>query len=74
MSDPLILPDEILNEFVLLKAKRIDAKFQGHYHNALAMIELAVELNRVENPDELFDTFLKMEEEYLEENHPNFAA
>ncbi|MCG8339114.1 MAG: hypothetical protein MJE63_31775 [Proteobacteria bacterium] len=66
----LILPDEFLNEFVLLKAKRIDDKFRGHYNNALAMIELAVELNRVKNPDDLFDKFLEMEERYLEENHP----
>ncbi len=67
----LILPDEFLNEFVLLKAKRINKKFRGHYHNALAMIGLAVELNRVKRPDDLFDKFLEMEERYLEENYPN---
>jgi len=67
----IILPDEILNEFVILKAKRVNDKFQGKYHNAVALIELAVEINRVENPDDLFDTFIKMENHYFEENEPN---
>ena len=67
----LILPDEILNEFVILKAKRINEKFKKKYHNALAMIELAVELNRVEKPEDLFDTFLKMENKYYEDDKPN---
>ncbi|MFH2132331.1 MAG: hypothetical protein ABIK68_18285 [bacterium] len=67
----LMLPDEILNEFVILKAKRINEKFRNKYHNALALIELAVALNRVEDPDKLFDTFLKMENRYYEENEPN---
>ncbi len=66
----IILPDEILNEFIILKAKRIDKKFKGKYHNALALIRMAVELNRVENPDELFDKFLDMENKYYEENEP----
>jgi len=67
----LILPDEIINEFVILKAQRINEKFNGKYHNALALIELAIELNRVENPDDLFDTFVAMENRYYEENQPN---
>jgi hypothetical protein len=67
----IILPDDILNEFVILKAKRIDDKFRNKYHNALSMIRLAVELNRVEKPEDLFDTFLKMENRYYDENEPN---
>lgn len=67
----IIMPDEILNEFVLLKAKRINEKFQNHYHNAMDMIELGVELNRVENPEDLFDTFVRMENKYFNENEPN---
>jgi len=66
----LIMPEEILNEFVILKAKRINEKFKNKYHNALTLIEMAVELNRVENPDDLFDTFLKMENRYYETNEP----
>lgn len=67
----LILPDEILNEFVILKAKRIDKKFKGKYKNALSMIQLAVDLNRVEDPEDLFDRFLEMETHYYENNEPN---
>lgn len=67
----LIIPDELLNEFVLLKAERIDQKFRNKYHNALAMLKLAVELNRVKEPEDLFDTFLIMENRYYEENEPN---
>lgn len=67
----IILPDEILNEFIILKARRINKKFQGKYHNALALIELAVELNRVKEPEDLFDKFLEMENRYYEENEPN---
>ena len=67
----IIMPDEFLNEFVILKAKRINEKFKGKYHNAKAMIELGVQLNRVEDVDELFDTFLEMENRYFNENEPN---
>lgn len=67
----ILMPDEILNEFVILKAQRIDEKFRHKYKNAKALIELAVEINRIENPDELFDRFLEMENRYYEENHPD---
>lgn len=67
----ITMPTDILNEFVLLKAKRIDEKFQGKYHNALALLELGVEMNSIENVEELFDAFLRMEKAYYEENHPN---
>ncbi len=66
----LILPDDILNEFVILKAMRINDKFRGKYQNALTMIKLAVQLNRVENPNDLYDAFLKMENRYYDENEP----
>lgn len=67
----LILPDEILNEFVVLKAKRINEKFQGKYQHSLAMIRLAVELNRVEQPEDLFDKFIELEGRYYEKNEPD---
>lgn len=66
----ITMPGEILNEFVLLKAQRIDNKFQGKYHNARAMLELGVELNRIEDLDQLFDAFLEMEKKYYEEDYP----
>lgn len=67
----LIIPDELLNEFVLLKAERIDQKFRHKYHNALDMLKLAVELNRVKEPEDLFDAFVEMENRYYETNEPN---
>lgn len=67
----LILPDEILNEFIILKARRINEKFRGKYQHALEMIELAVELNRVEQPEDLFDKFVEMESRYYNENRPD---
>lgn len=66
-----IMPDEMVNEFILLKAERLNQKYHGKYQNAQALIKLAVEICRVEDADKLFDTFLKMENRYYEENVPN---
>jgi len=66
-----IMPDEMVNEFILLKAERLNQKYHGKYHNAQALIKLAVEICRVEDADKLFPTFLKMENKYYEENEPN---
>lgn len=66
-----VMPDDIINEFVLLKAERIDKKFQGKYRNALAMITLAIEIQSVQDPDDLFDTFMRQEQHYYETGSPN---
>ncbi|MBU2514940.1 hypothetical protein KJ966_26770 [bacterium] len=67
----IMVPDEILNKFVLLKANLINYEYDGKYRNALVLIRLAVELNEVEKPEDLFDTFLKMENNYYNKNYPS---
>ncbi|MBT4091370.1 MAG: hypothetical protein HOE30_23030, partial [Deltaproteobacteria bacterium] len=66
----ILIPNEIINEFVLLRGNKINEEYQGHFHNALDLLKLAVEINQVEDPEDLFDTFVKMENEYYENNNP----
>jgi len=66
----ILMPNEIISEFVLLKGNKLNEEYQGHFHNALDMIKLAVKLNEVKDPADLFDTFVKMENEYYENNIP----
>lgn len=66
----IMIPDKMLNKYVLLKANFINYEYDGKFRNALVLIKLAVELNEVQNPDDLFDTFLKMEKNYYEKNYP----
>ena len=66
----ILIPNEIINEFVLLRGNKINEEYKGHFHNALDLLKLAVEINQVEDPEDLFDTFVKMENEYYENNNP----
>ncbi len=66
----IMLPDSIINEYVLLKANLINYEYDGKYRNALILIKLAVELNEVKDPEDLFETFLKMENNYYAKNYP----
>ena len=66
----IIIPDDFLNQYVLLRANLINYQYDGKFRNSLALIRLAVEINEVPNPDEMFDCFLKMEDTYFESNYP----
>ena len=67
----ILMPNEIINEFVLLRGNKINEEYQGHFHNALDLIKLGVELNEVKDPEDLFNTFVKMENDYYENNNPS---
>lgn len=66
----ILIPGSAINEYVLLKGNKINEQYRGHFHNALDLIKLAVEINEVKDPEDLFDTFLRIENEYYENNIP----
>lgn len=70
----LIVPDKMVNDYVLTKAIKINRKLEGKYKNALEMIQLAVNLNNLEFTSESLDVFFDMEEKYYRTNEPGVDA
>ncbi len=63
-------PDQMMNDFVLLRANQINRTLKGHFANALELIKLGIELNKGNNPEELFSTFKAMKNRYFKTKYP----
>lgn len=67
----IAFPEQMINDFVLMKANGINEQYKGHFQNTLDLIKIAIELNKGPNPEELFASFKGLKKEYLESNFPS---
>jgi hypothetical protein len=66
----VILPDKMLNDFVICKANKLNHSYMGRYKNALDMITLGVALNNVPFDEGVLERFFEIEKKYFQTGEP----
>jgi hypothetical protein len=66
----VILPDKMLNDFVICKANKLNHSYMGRYKNALDMITLGVALNSVPFEEGVLERFFEIEKKYFQTGEP----
>jgi len=65
-----ILPNELVNDFVLLKARENRERYGNEFNEIFELIQLAVELSRISDLDKHLETFLRLKDNFFNTHTP----
>lgn len=66
-----ILPNDLVDDFVLFKAKENMERYGNEFIDVYELAKLAVELNRISDLDKHLESFLRLKEDFFDTNTPS---